>query len=112
MKQNVYLCDDIWIEIKKFIFKQHLWNVPEIKSYNKVVSSLPLTNMSPFIINGPPLVFVSSRFVRITENLSWNFNNSIVTSYICVPENVTVEDFLFENPACRCYGSDYYLGYE
>ena len=72
MSRVIFLCEDVWLNIKQFIFPKHLWNVPENKMYNKVVSNLPLTNMSPYVINSPPLVFVSSRFVKITENLSWN----------------------------------------
>ena len=65
---------DVWIEIKKYKFHRHLWEIPKYKKFNKVLEKLPKCGTSPSVINycKTPSVIVSTsnlndKYVKIYD---------------------------------------------
>jgi len=90
--------EDIWIQIKQFLLRKHLWNTHEVILFNKVMCDIkhPIkTN------NTNPLIFISSndkhsRILKIYETLYWNnFDNFYIITYIYLPHVKNAENYIF-----------------
>lgn len=83
------LNDDVWIEIKKFLFHRHLWNVPLHQSFTRVITDLPKLNMPSREFS----FFVTSsvdfdKYIKIHEHVTWCSRYVLrIVSYTCVPKS-------------------------
>ena len=90
--------EDIWIQIKQFLLRKHLWNTSEVILFNKVMRDIK----HPIIKhNTNPLIFISSndkhsRILKIYETLYWkNFDNFYIITYIYLPHVKNAENYIF-----------------
>jgi hypothetical protein len=79
-------CDDIWNEIKHYVFHRHLWYSVERSKYNEVLKELPHigqnVNFIPFIIHKSSQ---DHKYIKEMDLLSCNGNIWIqIESYVCV----------------------------
>ena len=90
--------EDIWIQIKQFLLRKHLWNTHEVILFNKVMCDIKHP-IKPNNTN--PLIFISSndkhsRILKIYETLYWkNFNNFYIITYIYLPRVKNAENYIF-----------------
>ncbi len=90
--------EDIWIQIKQFLLRKHLWNTHEVILFNKVMCDIkhPIKPK-----NTNPLIFISSndkhsRILKIYETLYWNnFDNFYIITYIYLPHVKNAENYIF-----------------
>ena len=90
--------EDVWIQIKQFLLRKHLWNTREIILFNKVMCDIKQP-IKPNNTN--PLIFISSnhkysRILKIYETLYWkNFDNFYIITYIYLPHVKNAENYIF-----------------
>tara|TARA_Y100000389_G_scaffold204972_1_gene261450 strand:- start:11233 stop:11541 length:309 start_codon:yes stop_codon:yes gene_type:complete len=94
--------NDLWIEIKCFLFRKDLWDIYENRLYSKVISQIPRVNSFPRVINykyhNQSLILTSKnkQFLRQFESIIWNYHTILVISYIKVPNNKCVDEYAFD----------------
>ena len=80
-------CDELWNEIKKYMFQKYLWNEPENKKYLSVLRKLPRVGFdcgwSPLIskITKPNFVII-----RVFDIINWNGGSLVDLSYVYVED--------------------------
>lgn len=72
-----FINDDLWIEIKKYLFHRHLWNLPIYIRYNKVINNLPRCRISSKAESKVTSSEKYDKFIKIIEQFNWNDRNSI-----------------------------------
>lgn len=77
------ICDDIWKEIKQFMFQRHLWDTPEHRNFNKVLRELPLINMSNYTPHVAQKRVDKYWFIKEVDLLWWNGFWIEVDAYLC-----------------------------
>jgi|MDSZ01.2.fsa_nt_gb hypothetical protein len=95
--------EDIWIQIKQFLLRKHLWNTHEVILFNKVMCDIkqPIKPSNTNPNNTNPLIFISSndkhsRILKIYETLYWkNFDNFYIITYIYLPHVKNAENYIF-----------------
>tara|TARA_B100000902_G_scaffold2041_1_gene2605 strand:- start:3218 stop:3559 length:342 start_codon:yes stop_codon:yes gene_type:complete len=101
---NFYFSDELWIEIKKYNFHIHLWNIPKIQKFNKVIKQLPKCGSSPSVINylKTPSVIVSTsyindKFIKIYEYITWNSHKISLITFVCIPKSENSDTFILNS---------------
>ena len=95
--------DDIWNEIKEFLFHRHLWNIPKHKLFRNVIKNLPkIGNCSPTVFNYVPKSVVHTsnerdKFVKMYEIINWNSHLIKIVIYLFLPKSDDYEKFLLES---------------
>jgi len=101
MMNGMEFNSDVWIEIKKYKFHRHLWEIPKYKRFNKVLEKLPKCGTSPSVINycKTPSVIVSTsnlndKYVKIYEYISWNKQKIYLVTFVCIPKSEDTDTFI------------------
>jgi hypothetical protein len=93
--------NDVWIEIKKYRFHRHLWEIPKYNRFNKVIKGLPKCGTSPAIMNycKTQEVIVSpsninDKYVKIYEYIPWNRHKIAIITFVCIPKSEDTDTFI------------------
>jgi hypothetical protein len=86
-------CDDLWIEIKKYVFNRHLWNIPIIETYNLVLNEMPKIRSCSFMKRYAYAPYISimkkynKSFYILTDSFSWRNNIFFLVNYVMADDN-------------------------
>jgi len=90
-------CDDIWKEIKMFLFRKHLWNIREVMFFNRCLYDI--TNQNDYYKQ--PLIYISSlenysRILKIYETIHWKtIGDLMIVTYIYLPNVQNAEEYIY-----------------
>ena len=92
----MYFDHYLWIYIKMFMFRKHLWNINEITNYNNILYYIRNSRYGPTVINYSKFLkntqlyekYINNyKFIKIYESIYWN---NINYTYIVI--NYLIED--------------------
>ena len=87
----MYVIDDIWLQIKEYLFHRHLWNKYSKKT--KMLKSLPL--YTEYYKSNTPMILVSPKtenlsFIKIYEYLK---NQQLCVTYMLLPPEIDYNEY-------------------
>ena len=80
--------DDLWKEIKQFLFKKHLWSNPENINFNKVISDIPKMSLITTYTNEDYCILNPLKIICQSNVVDWK-------TYILIKSYYKLEHFPF-----------------
>lgn len=103
----MHFSEDIWIELKTFLFHRNLWNIPKYKRLSVALRELPRYDYSyPSVFNYIPQSTVCSsskldKFIKKYECFQWvalNKKNILhLVTFIYIPKAVEPDIFVLDS---------------